>query len=587
MKSKEVSLAKILAYAGLFIVIFLPPVSAIAFRTAFKERVYPKVNAGSIDLGGLTFGQAKEAIDKETKKYLEEAKFRLDFEGESWELPATEIGLSYEAEKTAQSAYSLGRDQGNSFKNCRKIISLLRQGETLDLDFSWNEEKLDQFISTLSSQINQKEVPSALIYKDGAVSVQPGKQGVLLNQEAFINALKARLASLSHDSQITIPVITVGELPTSSQIESAKNRATKLIGSTLIIANHKTNFVIAPPELINFLSFDNGYHSEEINRWIDLIKTSVDAPPKNALFKFDGGKVTQFSPAEPGYSLDESGTISVIKNGLADLEASPSSKVIVEVPVKVISPEVSIENSNQFGISGLLEKGESYFSHSIPARIANLKLAASKLNGILIKPGETFSFNRALGEVSKNTGYQPAWVISQGKTVLGDGGGVCQVSTTLFRAVLNSGLPIVERHAHSYRVGYYEQNSPVGLDATVFDPSADLKFTNDFSCWLLLQNKVDEKENHLVFEIYGCPDGRQAEVTNFRLWDNTPAPPDLYVDDPTLPQGVVKQVDFKAAGAKASFDWKVTRGGQVLDQKTFYSNYRPWQAVYLRGTGTP
>lgn len=212
-------------------------------------------------------------------------------------------------------------------------------------------------------------------------------------------------------------------------------------------------------------------------------------------------------------------------------------------------------------------------------------LAASKFNGVLVKPGETFSFNDVLGDVSAYTGFQQAYVIKEGKTVLGDGGGVCQVSTTLFRAIINAGLPVVERAAHAYRVGYYEQDSPPGFDATVYSPSPDLKFKNDTPGYILIQTSVDLNKLSLVFELYGTNDGRVASVSKPTITNQSPPPPNLYQDDPTLPVGTVKQIDFAAWGATVSFNYTVEKDGQVAYQKTFVSNFRPWQAVYLRGTG--
>jgi vancomycin resistance protein YoaR len=260
--------------------------------------------------------------------------------------------------------------------------------------------------------------------------------------------------------------------------------------------------------------------------------------------------------------------------------------VTIKLPIITTSPAIRTADVNTLGIKEIIGKGISYFRGSIPSRIHNIQLASSKLNGILIPPGETFSFNQALGEVSQSTGYKEAYIIKEGRTVLGDGGGVCQVSTTLFRAALNAGLPIVERHAHAYRVSYYEQSSDVGLDATVFDPTADLKIKNDTPTHILIQAQVDTKKNTLIFELYGASDGRKATISKSRAWDQIPPPPDLYQDDPTLPPGKVKQIDWKAWGAKVAFDYRVERNGEILQNRTFYSNYRPWQAIYLRGPGT-
>ncbi|MEK7112330.1 MAG: VanW family protein, partial [Patescibacteria group bacterium] len=145
--------------------------------------------------------------------------------------------------------------------------------------------------------------------------------------------------------------------------------------------------------------------------------------------------------------------------------------------------------------------------------------------------------------------------------------------------------PIIERRAHSYRVAYYEQDSLPGLDATVYDPTADLKFKNDTPAHILIQPIVDTKKATLVFEIYGTSDGRTSTISKPVVANVVPPPEDLYTDDPTLPAGKIKQIDYKAWGAKVTFNYKVERGGENIYQKTFVSNYRPWQAVYLRGTG--
>jgi len=198
--------------------------------------------------------------------------------------------------------------------------------------------------------------------------------------------------------------------------------------------------------------------------------------------------------------------------------------------------------------------------------------------------GSSISFNNVLGDVSAFTGYKQAYVIMDGKTVLGDGGGVCQVSTTLFRALLSAGLPIVERRAHAYRVGYYEQGFPPGLDATVYSPTTDLKFTNDTPAHILIQPKIDTNNLSLVFEIYGTNDGRVATTTKPVITSQTAPPADLYVDDPTIPAGTVKQIEHKAWGAKVIFDYNVVRNGETLINQRFTSNYRSWGAVFLRGT---
>lgn len=336
-----------------------------------------------------------------------------------------------------------------------------------------------------------------------------------------------------------------------------------------------------PIHLTPLFRFQEGILDDVLDR---LVQT-INIPVQDALFEFRGGKVTAFRPSKDGREVNIEETKKRFSEAVVNLPTVTTYSVRIPISVQPVKPSLTTDRVNAFGIKELIGRGYSEFAHSIPSRVHNVTLAAAKLHGILVKPGETFSFNRALGDVSAVTGFQPAYIIKEGRTVLGDGGGVCQVSTTLFRAALNAGLPIVERRAHAYRVSYYEQAGyKPGLDATVFAPSVDFQFKNDTAGAILIQAKTDTKNMTLTFELYGTSDGRKAEIFNHFVGSVTPPPPDLYQDDPTLPAGVIKQVDFAAWGAKANFQYKVTRGAEILQDTNFVSNFRPWQAVYLRGT---
>lgn len=329
------------------------------------------------------------------------------------------------------------------------------------------------------------------------------------------------------------------------------------------------------------------YHYSEpaLQKTLSPFIEKIDKDPVDALFNFQGGLVTAFKPSEEGQMVD----IDEVKKSLsAQFEKVFSENKIqnIDIPIsiKILQPKITTDKANNLGIKELIGRGSSLFQHSIPNRIFNLTLASSRINGVLIAPNETFSFVKALGDVSAFTGYQQAYVIQNGKTVLGDGGGVCQVSTTFFRAILNAGLPIIERRAHTYRVGYYEQDSPPGLDATVYVPAIDLKFKNDTNSYILIQTEVDPNTQQLLIFLYGKSDNRSVKLTTPIVTNRTSAPPDSYQDDPNLQKGIVKQVDFKADGATVSFTREVTKDGEKIISEKFVSNYLPWQSVFLRGT---
>jgi vancomycin resistance protein YoaR len=327
------------------------------------------------------------------------------------------------------------------------------------------------------------------------------------------------------------------------------------------------------------------YDTQALQDTLTNLASRIDVPTQDALFQFENGKVVAFKPSHSGRQVNREKTTVAFLEALHTIPVSHQSTIVIPLTVDPLEPSVTTEKANTLGIRQLIGRGYSEFTGSIPGRIHNVAFAAEKFNGVLMQPGETFSFVKALGEVSAATGYQAAYIIKDGRTVLGDGGGVCQVSTTLFRAAMDAGLPIVERHGHAYRVHYYEEGGyKPGIDATIFSPSVDLKLTNDTPGNILIQTKTDTDKLTLIFELYGTSDGRTSQIYNQKIWDQSPPPPDLYQDDPTLAKGVIKQVDFAAWGARTSFQYKVTRNGETLIDTVFPTNFRPWQAVYLRGT---
>lgn len=318
---------------------------------------------------------------------------------------------------------------------------------------------------------------------------------------------------------------------------------------------------------------------------LEPLTSVINKIPVDALFQFENGKVSAFRPSSIGQrvNVEKVGDALLIKAPIIFLDNS-AKDINIAVTVDTIEPNISTDKANNLGIRELVGVGTSLFQHSIPERIYNITLAASRINGSLIPPGETFSFNKALGDVSSFTGYKQAYVIENGRTVLGDGGGVCQVSTTFFRAILDAGLPITERTAHAYRVGYYEQDSPPGIDATIFVPSVDLKFKNETSNHILVQTAVDPVELRLTVYLYGTRDGRVITISKPVVTNQAAPLPPSYQDDPTLPAGQVKQVDFEAWGANVYFTREVKKDGNVIISEKFTSNYRPWRAVFLKGT---
>ena len=552
----------------------------VSFHLLFWQRIYPGVTVAGIYLGGKTEYEAVQLLSTVTPP----PAITASHENKVFTLTTSEISLSYRYRASARTAFLVGR-RGTLEERVVAQWHALRYGTNLGLVASYDKEKLVQFVTSITEALSIPSIPPKIELQGNSVVIDPGKTG----QEVDLPLLEKRIKHALSEPQthVDIPVKTPATQLTPAQVKELTARAQKFIGAVISVSLDDETVATRDSELVTLLAPDGVYNLEKIAHLVEQFSQQFSQPVQEPTFRFENGRVQEFKPAEDGIVLEKEKLTSALLDALSSIETGEELEITLAAPVIRTPPAISTGDVNNLGIKELVGRGTSRFRGSIPSRVHNIALAANRLSGILIPPGEVLSFNQALGDVSAFTGYQQAYIIRDGKTILGDGGGVCQVSTTLFRAALNAGLPIVERRAHSYRVGYYEQNSGPGFDATVYDPTTDLKIKNDTPAYILIQSSVDRKTMTLTFELYGTKDGRAATTSKPRVWDVVEPPPDLYQDDPTLPLGTIKQVDFKAWGAKAAFDYKVTRGNEVLQDRTFYSVYRPWQAVYLRGTAPP
>lgn len=562
-----------------FILLFFT-ISLLIYSSLFFGKIYPNISVAGIKIGGLTPQNATFLLSQRVQS---PDRLNLLSDDATLIIETKDLGLTYDYSGSAERAYSLARS-GNIFFDLETRIDLILHPKNIGLSTSVDEEKIGKILSVFSGQLSIEPKAAGIKIVSGAVQVERGQPGKEVDQKLLRALIGEHLSNLNRDN-INIPVNIIDNSLTDQEVVVAKERGEKLVGKSLAINFETYSLNLSDSKLAAFLEPRGGLSNANITALVVKISGEINRDPQNPKFVFDGGRVTEFQPALDGIRLDTDSFKNKFSETFNSIQNGDQKTYSFEIPATRTPPEVSTDQVNNLGIKELIGRGTSTYYHSIPSRIHNIVLAAGRINGTLVKPGASFSFNDTLGDVSQFTGYQQAYIISDGKTILGDGGGVCQVSTTLFRAILKAGLPITERQAHAYRVGYYEQNSPPGLDATVYGPSPDLKFTNDTSDYILIEAKANTKNSSLVFELYGTSDGRVSTTSKPVISDTVAPPEDLYQDDPTLPAGTIKQIDFKAWGAKVVFNYSVVRNGEQIYKKTFISNYRPWQAVYLRGTG--
>ncbi len=577
----NIQLSKKVTLPTLLFIILLS-LSFITTEVIFDDKIFPRVYIGDTNVSFLTTSQAYAVVNANFENRINQ-NLTVNYSGQSLTISLATASAKLDGVSAVQQAYHRGHEEV-ILQRLADQASLLLFGAQINPQTSFN---IDNQLEQINQSVYAQPVDATLSITDATSSttpsarvlVTPGKNGVGLDNEK----LKSMVANyLSFGQPITsLPTKIIEPRITDQKASLAKSYLEDL-GDNPIKLNFKDQgWVLDTKQLVTLLNFDSNslIDNNKLKLYLSGISKDIDQPTIEAQFNFDPNtkRATAFKPAQVGQKLDIDKTTELITKAL-----SGEGNKIISLPVNEVPPKVTTDQVNNMGIKELLASGHSNFAGSIDNRIFNIGLASSRVNGILIPPGEIFSFNNTVGEISGATGYKQAYVINNGKTVLDDGGGVCQVSTTIFRAALNAGLPIIARTAHAYRVGYYEQGYPPGLDATVFAPSVDLQFKNDTPGYILIQTHI--YGTSLAVDIYGTSDGRVAIISKPVINSQTPPPPELRQDDPTLPKGTIKQVDFSAWGANVTFYRTIKRNNETLINETYHSNYRPWQAIFLVGT---
>ncbi len=560
----------------LYTVLFISTV----YHFIYAKRIIPGVRIAGIRVGGMTFSQARKALEDKEQKTTKELK--LKFENKEFLIRAQEVNLTYDWDATVSRAFEVGRT-GNLIVDTKDKIAGLIKSLYVPSSNDYDEESLGVKFSIIKGEINKDVVLSGLVLSsDGELTVTPSQNGRKVIDEGLYSLVVGAFDRLDFSDR-DIPTKVVTPQITEKDVTQFISIAKEVISEDLVVAYGEKSWVFDKPLLLDLISFEKTGSKVKINlnkakfgAYVEKISAEVNELPRGQVTAVaDGSRVLDFKITRDGKDLDISKFIDGFKNSMFGTRQ----------PVQLsVNPVTGESDKSKYGIFALIGEGISHFAHSIPNRVYNLSLATERTNGVLVAPGAIYSLNDSIGEITAETGYHSAYIIKGNRTVLGEGGGVCQVSTTLFRAVLNAGLPVVMRYPHAYRVGYYEQDMPVGFDASIFQPSWDFKFKNDTSAYILVQTLVDPVNYVMSFRFYGTPDGRTVEISQPAITNQSPPPAPLYQDDPSLPVGVTRQVEFPAWGASVVFTRTVKRGEEILFSDTFSSSYQPWRAVYLVGT---
>ena len=574
----------------------------LGYQLIYAGRIFPGVSVGGVDLSGLSPNDAALKLSQ-TLSYPINGKVLFRDADKLWVASPAELGMVFDPSASSLAAYDFGRS-GGLFGALAGQVTAGGLGSDVAPVIIFDQRVAYTYLQNISTQTDRPVVEANLRVEGTTVTAEPGQLGRSLNLDATLIYLGAQLQSF-RDGEVALVIQETAPklLDVSSQAEAARQILSQPL--VLTIPNFREGdpgpWVYDVPVVTNMLAVnivDNNGKAEmkvglervALRDTLTELKTFVDRLPANARFVFNDatGQLEPISASAIGRSMDVEASILAINDALLRGEHTVALSVGEQQPLVA-----DTATGAELGVVQLVGEQTTYFYGSSDARIQNIVAAAERYHGLLVAPGETFSMGSVLGDVSLENGFAEALIIYGGRTIKGVGGGVCQVSTTLFRTVFFAGYPVAERYSHAYRVSYYEMDASgsvdtdfAGMDATVYFPLVDFKFVNDTPSWLLMETYVNVGARTITWKLYSTSDGRSVTWETTGPSNVVPPPEPLFEENPELKRNEIKQIDYAAQGADVNVTRTVWINGQVYFTDQFQTHYQPWQAICEYGPET-
>lgn len=556
MKSSK----KALIFTGILFLISALIVSAVFIAKIYLASRFPNgTEISGIDVSYKTPEEAVLILEKERDRYMEN-KLLFKYKDLEFKTTPEELGMEIPVRATVETINE--RYSGQRFVS--KLLSRFNsRSHNTDLIVNLDKNKLIDIVEYNFNLDELKAKEATLYFDKGELKISEEKSGFSLDEEKLIKDVKESARSLE-SKNISVKLNPVTPQVTAQILESQKTEIEEILKRTIVLEDpiYSDNWEIRLIDHLDWVEFKkrqqidlrpfglnlligqsdkndrlkikirrdklDKYIDENISEWLD-----VESSPVN-IYKNEEGEVLIEGDGNDGLKVDRDSLQAAIELAI--------DKEVDTVPIPVIQskPKITVApDLEELGIVDRVAIGHTSYYGSPPNRVHNIKVGASKFNGLLIAPGEEFSFNQNLGSVGAADGYRPELVIKPEGTIPEYGGGLCQVSTTFYRAALLGGLDITQRSQHSYAVSYYSQILGDGLDATIYLGGPDFKFINDTDGYLLTQAYVkDDYELYVVF--YGTPDGRSVELEGPYISNFTNAGM-VYAENPDQAPGTQKQ----------------------------------------------
>jgi vancomycin resistance protein YoaR len=513
-----------------------------------------------IDVGGLTPKAARRLLEQRSER-VSRVPVVFTAGGKRFSLTPRQLGV----EVDWATAVANAQKQGDGF-------GFVRGYRRLELEFFPQDlvpptraydAALTYELQLLAKAIDRPHREARLVRRGLHITIAAGRTGRTLDKQEARQVLVHALGSFSRESVVGLPVRVDAPQVTVATLTPKQRTASRIVAAPVTLIAGPTRFKVPRWRLAKLLDLSTmRFTGPAADAYFARLERAVDTPPKDADFLITADGKAHVVPSRPGLALDVPQSAARIFGAATKVRNRTATLVLAEQ-----QPKRTTANAQAMGITGTVGSYETFYG-GIANRIHNVQLVAHLVDDKFIAPGETFSFNGTTGERSAAKGFLEAPVIVNGELQTGLGGGVCQVSTTVFNAAYEAGLPITSRTNHALYISHY----PLGRDATVDYPGIDLKFVNDTKHWLLLRTWVGPSS--LTVGLYGTPQHRRVESTTAPLRVVAPPPVQKTVDA-TLKPGEVAVDSFGVPAQATSVERKVyDASGKLLSDATWYSSYR-------------
>lgn len=550
-------------------VLFLLLAGALIDSALYYNKIHAGVTISGRHMSGLTNDEATATLTRLVEEAAQNP-ITLRSGANTWRIMPGDVGTRIDVQGAVSEAMDVSR-RSNFVVDLFCRFSLYFVDRDVALQGTLDDVKLDELLDTIGQEIDVPPVDPGLIVDGAKVQVVEGQSGHVVDRDALRAQLRGLLLSL-HATELEIPMVVKEPSMKVEDTQEAVAKAQLMISDPVALTEGDHSWSLTPEQIAAYMDFDSEdrdgvatlvpyLSAEKLSPFLEEVADVVDREPVNATFKGDGTQAWVV-PAVPGRALDHEGTALALT--AATLKSTGRT---AQAAFKVVEPARTTEEAEAMGITDVLGEYTTSWEGSAD-RQTNVRITTKYASNVLLAPGEIYDFDKQIGPRTEERGYKMAPGITKGELEDQLGGGICQVSTTLFNAALEAGIEIIERHNHSIYIEHY----PKGRDATVSAGGPNLRFRNDTQHYILVRGVSDGITTKFV--IYGTDEGRSVSFKTSEFYDVVERT-DVTIPDSSLRPGatLIKSPGQDGQSIKVVRTVKA-KDGSVIRKDVFVSTWK-------------